>query len=239
MKIEVIPFAQAISDKSVSDKTIVVIDVLRATSVMITVLHNGAKEIYPCQTIQQAIQNAEKQNAGSFLLCGERDAKKIDGFNHGNSPLEFTRKAVENKTLIITTTNGTKALNACREAKKIYIGAFLNLDAIVEKVKALDELVLVCSGTRGRFSLDDGMCAAAIIDSLSRQNKLSIDDLGHSLLMLYQEKQGDLSELLKNCHHLNYLNKMGYKQDVIYCLNSNIINQTPVFNPITGLVNNY
>ena len=236
MKIEVVPFAETINSKSVSGKSVVVIDVLRATSVMITALQNGAREIIPCQTIQQAKDKAKALSKESYLLCGERDARKITGFDLGNSPLEFTPQIVENKTLIITTTNGTKALNACREAQQIYIGAFLNLDAIIEKVRDQNELVLVCSGTRGRFSMDDGMCAAAIINGLINHCKLSLDDLGKTLLMNYQNGYGKLINLLSQCNHLIYLINNGYGDDVKFCLQTNIYPIIPRFSKDSNII---
>ncbi len=236
MKIEVIPFALAINDTSVENKIVVVIDVLRATSVMITALQNGAKEIIPFISVKDAKQKAAELVPGSYLLCGERDAKKIEGFDLGNSPLEFTREVIENKTLIITTTNGTKALNACIKARKIYIGGFLNLDALVEKIKDQDEVVLVCSGTKGKFSLDDGMCAAAIIDGLSKQCKLSLDDLGQSLLINFRNDPDNLNNLLSHCFHLNYLKNNGYSKDVNFCLQTNIYQIIPWFSKENNMI---
>lgn len=229
MKIEVVPFAAAIDNQTIENKTVVVIDVLRATSVMITALKNGAKEILPTVTIEDANSLSENLKPGSFLLCGERDAKKIEDFNLGNSPLEYSRKIVKNKTIILSTTNGTRALNACRNANEIFIGAFLNLNAVVQKVKNCDELVLVCSGTNNKFSLDDGICAAMIMDGLSKQRKLQTDDLGLTLLKTFREEKSDLQKLLKDCFHLNYLLEKGYENDVNYCLQLNSHSIVPVF----------
>lgn len=237
MKIEVIPFFTAINKKSVKDKTVVVIDVLRATSVMITALENGVKEIIPCQTIEEAKQIAKKLHPDSFLLCGERNAKKINNFDLGNSPLEYKSELVKDKIIILTTTNGTKALNKCIEAKEVLVGAFLNTITIVEKIKRLNEVVLVCSGTNGKFSLDDGICAAMIMHELSKTKTIIPDDLGYVLMKTYRNSRGDLKPLLKDCYHLNYLLSQGYIEDVEYCLQTNIIENVPVFIQGQGLVN--
>lgn len=230
MKIEIIPFAAAIENHSVKNKTVIIIDVLRATSVMITALNNGAKEIIPVVTVYEAWKTALNFEKKNILVCGERDAKKVKGFDLGNSPLEFSIEKVNNKTIIHTTTNGTKALNACQGAKEILLAAFLNLDAIVQKVSGLDELVLVCSGTNGKFSLDDGMCAAMIIDELSKIKEIQTDDLGRTLLKAFRIENGNLAELLKDCFHLNYLLEKGYEKDVKYCLQKNSHNIVPHFN---------
>lgn len=217
MKIHVIPFADAINEKLIQNKTVVVIDVLRATSVMTTALENGANEIIPCLTAEEAFIRSKEYKKGSFLLCGERDAKKIEGFDLGNSPLEFTREVVKDKTIFLTTTNGTRALRSCSGAKDILIGSFLNLYALSLNLLESESLVLVCSGTNGRFSMDDGMCAAAIIDSLSKHTAIVTDDLGEVLLKNWQIENGNLNRLLINCFHLNYLKENGYGDDVVYC----------------------
>jgi 2-phosphosulfolactate phosphatase len=219
MKIEVFPFASAVDGSKLKDSAVVVIDVLRATSVMITALTNGAGKIIPVTSVESARESFSENN--SMLLCGERDAVRIDGFHLGNSPLEFTEEAVKGKTLIITTTNGTNALNASSTAKEIFIGAFLNIDALVEKVKHLDHLFLVCSGTRNAFSLDDGLCAAMIIQKLSGPRQIITDDLGYTLLSFLENSRGTLHDKLKHCTHLNYLLKKGYSADVDFCLQLN------------------
>jgi 2-phosphosulfolactate phosphatase len=229
MKINVVPFAKAIVATEIKHKTVIVIDVLRATSVMITALVNGAKEIIPSVSIEESHRLAQKFNNENVLLCGERDAKKIEGFNLGNSPLEFTPEKVNQKTIILTTTNGTRALNACLEANEVLIAAFLNVDAVAEKVLQQDELTIVCSGTNGKFSLDDGICAAMILDGLSKQRKIQTDDLGLTLLKTFRKENGDLKNLLQDCYHLNYLLKNGYEKDVNYCLQTNLFNIAPAF----------
>lgn len=229
MRIEVIPFAAAIDNNTVENKTVVVIDVLRATSVMITALKNGAKEVLPTVTIEDANLVSQSLKPGSFLFCGERNAKKIEGFNMGNSPLEYSPEKVKNKTIILSTTNGTRALHACGRAKEIFIGAFLNVKAIVKKVKNCDTLVLACSGTNNKFSLDDGMCAAIIIDELSKVNTILLDDLGRTLLQNWRNSSRNLNEILKACFHLNYLLEKGYEKDVNYCLQLNSHDIVPFF----------
>jgi len=229
MKIHVVPFAKAIAETEIKDKTVIIIDVLRATSVMITALSNGAREIIPALTIEESNKLANKFNNKNVLLCGEREAKKIDGFDLGNSPLEFTPGKVGKKTLILTTSNGTKALNACQNAKEVLLASFLNVEAVAEKVKHLDELVLVCSGTNGKFSLDDGMCAALIIEQLAKCKTVKTDDLGEILFESWRRSDKNLTNILKNCFHLNYLLNNGYKKDVDYCLQLNSHNIVPVF----------
>ncbi|NOX84509.1 MAG: 2-phosphosulfolactate phosphatase [Chlorobi bacterium] len=234
MIIETYPFATAVNEEDLTGKSVVVIDVLRATSVMITALENGAKEIIPVITVKGALQVAKKFKPDSYLLCGERNAVKIDGFDFGNSPLEFSREVVAGKTLIMTTTNGTKALNACRKAKEVYIAGFLNANAVVKKIRDKSEIVLLCSGTNGKFSLDDGLCAGMIMDKLSENGHAVTDDLGHILLKTWQSSKGSLDQTLKNCYHLNVLVENGFEKDVDYCLQKNTHLIVPVYKPDKG-----
>jgi 2-phosphosulfolactate phosphatase len=229
MKIDVIPFASAVEAKDVEGKTVVVIDVLRATSVMATAIKNGAKQIIPCISIEEAREKSAQFKKGTFLLCGERDAVKIEGFDLGNSPLEYTPEAVGGKTLLITTTNGTRALRACTGARSVFLGSFLNVQSTVEATKNLDELVLVCSGTAGKFSMDDGMCAAMIMHKLSTLNIVETDDLGKVLLSYFREEPLDIRTKLSDCFHLKYLIKMGYREDVDCCTHVDCLEVLPEF----------
>ena len=229
MNIEIIPFVAAVDSAQIKGKTVIVIDVLRATSVMITALANGANEIIPVATVEEAREIYQKEPTGNTLLCGERDAQKIEGFHLGNSPLEYTNQIVENKSLILTTTNGTKALNACHTAEEVLIGAFLNLKPLVQKVKNRDSLIIVCSGTQGRFSLDDGLCAALILHELSNSRDITTDDLGFTLMKMWKQDNNDLNKTLQNCSHVNFLISKGYQGDIEYCLQLNTSYVVPYY----------
>ena len=135
MQIDVIPYASAIRPDLVKNRTVVVIDVLRASSVMITALANGAKAFIPVRTVEEAQQTATAYSPDKIILAGERDTKLIDGFHLGNSPLDYTPEKVKNKVIILTTSNGTKALNQLEGAKKVLIGGFINLEAFIKLIK--------------------------------------------------------------------------------------------------------
>lgn len=229
MKIELVPFADNVAKTELNQKTVVVIDVLRATTVMITALANGAKNILPASSVEQANTLALQYLPEDRLLCGERNARKIEGFDLGNSPLEFTTDTVTGKTIILTTTNGTRALNFCKGAKDIYIGAFINIKALVQKIQSSSEIVLVCSGTAGKFSLDDSICAAMIIDELSRTKEIFPDDLGQLILRDFRNNIKNIKELLNGCFHARYLKQNGYEKDVRYCFKTNTIGIVPIY----------
>lgn len=234
MKIDVIPYASAIKTEWVAGRNVVVIDVLRAGSVMVTALHNGASGFVPVVSIEKARLEANKRTTGSFLLAGERNTKIIEGFHLGNSPLDYTAEMVKDKTIILTTSNGTRALNALETADRIFIGTFLNSQALVEALLPLDNVVLVCSGTNQNFSMDDAMFAAQVIDRISKRKNVQLSDMAQTLLKAYQSEQGNLQRLLNDCYHLNLLMRNGFVKDVEYCLQSDKLALVPEM--INGMI---
>ena len=238
MKISVIPYAAAARPELTHDKTVVVIDVLRATSVMLTALTNGAREVVPAGSPEEALQKSLLYDMGEVLLAGEQQALKIEGFHLGNSPLEYTSEKVSGKTIIMSTTNGTKALNSCLNARKVLIGAFLNAEAVITELLHKEEVVLFCSGTNNNFSLDDGLCAAMIIDGLATRlaTRPLLSDFAILLLKAYRGNT-NLSESLKECHHLNLLRQKGFEHDVTYCLQNSLYNIVPTMNLISKSIN--
>ena len=159
----------------------VVVDVLRATSVMTTAFGSGVKRVFTCYQVAEAVSLAEKientdQENQRPLLCGERSCKPISGFDHGNSPSEYTRESVGGKTLIMTTTNGTKAIEAASSAKRLIAASFLNLPKVVEMLRGSGLVHLVCSGTDGQITAEDVLLAGAIIDACSVEFQVTLED---------------------------------------------------------------
>ena len=228
MKIDIIPYASAIRPGLVKNRNTVVIDVLRASSVMVTALANGAQAFIPAKTANEARQKAAEFPADKVLLCGERKTKIIRGFHLGNSPLDYTAEKVAGKTLVLTTSNGTRALNRLQNAKKVLIGSFLNMDALVHHLIDEEEVVLVCSGTNYNFSMDDGMCAALFIDEMRRKRPVTLSDMAITLHKAYEKDDGNLNLLLKDCYHRNLLIRNGFGDDVTYCFQKNRLELVPV-----------
>jgi len=138
--------AQSFQENELRNKSVVVIDVLRATSTIVTALMNGAKGVIPVEDMGEASRISQSVDSENYLLCGEKDGNKIDGYDLGNSPLEYSRETVAGKTLIFNTTNGTKAIKKSLGSAKIYMASFLNLSAIVEELQAeKNEIVLFFS----------------------------------------------------------------------------------------------
>jgi 2-phosphosulfolactate phosphatase len=148
-------------------KTVVVIDVLRATTTIIHALAAGAIEVVPCLEVDEA-QRIAAQIGKSAILGGERGGKPIPGFDLGNSPAEYTADRVRGKTVVITTTNGTRALLPCKAAARVLIGAFVNFSSVCHELASDDQIALVCAGTDSHVTREDTLFAGAIVDDLSR-----------------------------------------------------------------------
>jgi 2-phosphosulfolactate phosphatase len=199
--------------------TCVVIDVLRATTTIATALAAGAKEILPCLEVADAHRLAASLPAGSYLLGGERGGKKIDGFDLGNSPAEYRADLVVGKTIIFTTTNGTRALLACHGAELVLCGAFVNLSPLCEAIRKRSNIHLICAGTDDQISREDVLLAGAIVDRLTDDAPCSLNDEASLAKSAWQElKHFDnikLGENLKNSRGARNLAEIGMGSDIL------------------------
>jgi 2-phosphosulfolactate phosphatase len=146
--------------------TVVVIDVLRATTTIVFALEAGATEVIPCLEVSDARAIAETFPPETAVLGGERNGLPIEGFDLGNSPAEYTPETVGGKTVIFTTTNGTRAMLQCRKASEVFLGAFVNVSAVYQRLLGRDKIHLLCSGTRGQFGRDDILLAGLLVHLL-------------------------------------------------------------------------
>lgn len=227
MRIEILASAKEALNKNFKGKNVVVIDVLRATTVMITALKNGAEKIYPFKEIKEAVEKREELKDG--FLAGERKGLKIEGFDFGNSPLEFTEEKIKGKVICMTTSNGTRAIENSQSADNIYIASYLNVTSIVEKIMESDkDLVIVCAGTDDEFSLDDSLCAGIIANKVSEKKKVLMDDFTISLQNLAKFSK-NIKEVLEESKHYSYLKKIGYESDLEYCLTLDLCDIVPEY----------
>ncbi len=215
------------------DKTVVVIDVLRASSVMVEAFKNGAKAMVPVETVEDAFDQYHQLLSQGYQvkLCGEREANKVPGFHFGNSPLEYHRKYVEDHILIHTTTNGTQTIKAADQGQMILMASMHNTQGIAQAlINANQDVVIVCSGTHRQFSMDDAVCAGRIIDHLMEKQKLDLSDKGHGVHQLYQIAKTDYHDFLKGkCLHYDLLLQKGLTDDLDYCFNEDPIPLVPSY----------
>lgn len=204
----------------------VVIDVLRATTCIATGFTNQCQQIIPVKTVAEALA-LKQERYPSALLAGERQGLLIPGFNLGNSPYDYAAKVVCDKTIIITTTNGTMALNTAASAKEVYTAAFVNAQAVAQKITASDcDVVLVCSGTEGRFSLEDALCAGYLVELLASDN---LSDTALATQAMYQNASKGLLSFVSLSSHSRYLETIGYQEDLAFCMRKDVFTVVPQF----------
>lgn len=222
---------QAFTEENLRGKTAVIIDILRATSSIVTAIDAGAKKIIPVEDMSDAMKIARTMDSNDYLLCGEKDGVKIDGYHLGNSPFDYTPENVADKTLIFNTTNGTKAIKKAALANKIYIGSFLNQQSILNALKNHDdEVVLICSGWRGRLSLEDTLFAGSLLyhmfdGVLPDQTK----DGAKMAFSIYEKFGPQLEDTIRKSDHAYRLRNLVDTEDISFCC------QTDKFDVLPGM----
>jgi 2-phosphosulfolactate phosphatase len=207
-------------------EVVVVIDVLRATSAICTAFHYGVDKIIPVSTIDQAIEYKDK----GYYVAAERKGKIVSGFEFGNSPLSYTNDKLKDQTLVLTTTNGTKAINMAKDIEHLLIGSFLNLDAISNYLIELNKSVLILgSGWENKFCLEDSICAGAISEQLLKTNKFKCNnDSTIAAKYLFLSAKSNYFGYLKASSHRKRLKKLNLNEDIKYCLTPNQTDVIPV-----------
>jgi len=185
---------------------------------MVTGLEHGVERFFPVETIEAA--RARKIQDPSLLLAGERGGLPLDGFDLGNSPAEF--KEIGGKSVVLTTTNGTVALHRVRRAKRVYVGALLNLDALAQVLdnEGSTRVLIVCSGTGEDFALEDAVAAGGLVERLSH---ISLSDAAVLVRSLYREASSDLLSYLRQSRNGSALAGIGKAQDVEECARLSVI----------------
>ncbi len=207
-------------------KNVIVIDSLRATTTIVQALSNGAKDVIPTENAATAVRIAK--GSGNSLLCGERAGKIIEGFNLGNSPLEYTPEVVKDKSIILSTTNGTLSIAKSKFAKNCIIASFVNLSAVVDYVKELNEdFAIICSGKLNNFCIEDAVCAGVIINKLIEKNEAnySLNDSESAVITLAKSLAYDKNKIsnekifsmMKESEHGKYLIEIGFERDLTFC----------------------
>ena len=221
MKLDVVFAPAGHLPAEVQGRTAFVIDILRATTAMCAAMHHGARAIIPVASTEEALRLAQTIGRADLLLAGEKDCVRIPGFHLGNSPLEMTESAVRGKTLIITTTNGTKALLACQGAAEVFPAAAANLTAAAEKAREVLErgrdLMVVCSGRDGAFSLDDAYCAGRLLAAAlgSRTPRRGMNDGAIAALDLVRRYGDGWERPLRYSRAGRELVRLGFRDDVV------------------------
>ncbi|HHY47817.1 MAG TPA: 2-phosphosulfolactate phosphatase [Firmicutes bacterium] len=230
MRVDVTVVPQELEQRDLGDLCVVVLDVLRASSTIVTAMANGCEEIIPTATVEEAVEIAHSYGKGEFLLGGERKGNKIEGFDLGNSPSEYTPERVKGKKVIFTTTNGTRLLKATKGASTVVIGSFLNLEAATEYALNLGkDVILACAGDGRRLALEDLACAGMMADYLVSRGDLSQSDGALAARLVYQAFRDDVGRALGTSEHGKFLINAGYAGDLELCSMLNVHTVVPCF----------
>jgi 2-phosphosulfolactate phosphatase len=204
---------------------VVVIDILRATSAICTAFHNGVDKIIPVATVEEA---TVYKNQG-YLVGAERNGIALEGFDFGNSPFSYMSEKIKGKTIVISTTNGTQAIDAARNAHQVVIGAFTNITALCDWLKSQNKnVLLLCSGWKNRFNLEDTLFAGAVAGILLKEKQFKSGDGALASSFLYQSAQRNPYNYLRNSSHTERLSAMGLKKDIKYCFALDQTNVIPI-----------
>lgn len=213
-----------------SQATVVIIDVLRATSTIATALYNGARYIVPVDSVAKCIELGRQINC---ITAGERDGKIAEGLSYGNSPFEYNREFINGKILVLTTTNGTRLLHMALDngAREILTGSFANLEAVTEYlIKQNNNVILACAAWKDRINIEDSLFAGAVIEKVRDHFSIACD-ASHIAATLYNKAAGDLFGFIRdnNASHFNRLMAFGLEKDIRYCLEPNLANVLPIY----------
>jgi 2-phosphosulfolactate phosphatase len=205
---------------------VVIIDVLRATSTICTVLYNGASRVIPVSSVAECVHIGKQLGA---VTAGERDGKIAEGLLHGNSPFEYPREFIQDKTLVLTTTNGTRLLHMAKDAIQIITGSFPNISAVCDYLVAQQlPVILGCAGWKDRVNMEDTLFAGAVVSRIRDHFRVDCDAaLGAE--SLYNTAKDNIHEVMKQASHYKRLAKYGLEEDIRYCLSPDGANVLPIF----------
>jgi 2-phosphosulfolactate phosphatase len=209
-----------VAEEDLRGCAVVVIDVLRSSSSIVSGLMSGAREIIPVLTPAEAGELASRVGRGMSLLCGEREGRKIDGFDLGNSPYEYAPERVAGRILIFSSTNGPAAVLRARLADRVYVGGYNNFGAVLRRLhEDRRPVVVVCAGKEGHLAIEDFVCGGKFVVALETRFKRGVilNDGARAAALLHRHFDGSLTSLLKSCEHGKYLLSLGAEEDIEFC----------------------
>jgi 2-phosphosulfolactate phosphatase len=209
-----------------ADSIVVVIDILRATSSICVAFENGASEVVPVAKVDDCLKYKEK----GFLVAGERNGEMLPGFDFGNSPFTYMNEKLQGKSIAITTTNGTQAIEAAKNSYKVVVGSFLNIGILSGWLLTQNKNVLcLCAGWKNKFNLEDTLFAGALTDNLLKSDQFFTEcDSALAANYLYGMAKDDLYAFLSNSSHRKRLKRLNIEKDIEFCLMQNLTKVIPV-----------
>lgn len=222
MQIDVFFGTAGITPADVSGRAVAVIDVLRASTSIAVALDNGAKAVVPFEKSDDVVERSKAFAKTDVRLAGERKSLPIPGFDLGNSPQAFTREMVENKTILMATTNGTGAITATQGARDVIIASYVNFSASVaflrNALRSGTDVALICAGQDRRFALEDAACAGHYAHHIAKRlNAVTMNDGGHACVLIDKKYGENLKKLFEASDHGRYLREQGFVEDLEIC----------------------
>jgi 2-phosphosulfolactate phosphatase len=212
--VEVFFLPHETDDSTFAGKSAVVVDLLRASTTIVTALDHGAREVVPIAAPERAVSLRDDLGKAAVKLCGERNGEMIPGFDLGNSPREYTREAVADKILLFASSNGSAAFLAASPARRMAVGALVNATAVVDWVCQEDlDCVILCAGKLGQFSLEDAACAGYFVRALARRGFVPANDAAIVALLAHMSVANDWQTFLEKTDHGRYLAGLGFGAD--------------------------
>lgn len=209
------------------DCVVVIIDIFRASSAICTAFQYGVKRIIPVSSVDEA----KEYQAKGMIAAAERHGEIVEGFDIGNSPFSYMNSALKGREVVLTTTNGTKAIERAKAADHIIVGSFLNIDAVCRYLERMNkDVILLCAGWRDRYNMEDSLFAGAVINRL-KHNPIfkGLADSSLAADHLYGLAKDDLKGFLENTSHRNRLTRLNLDEDIAYCLQENTMDLVPFY----------
>lgn len=234
MRIDVLFGAQLATASEMSGRVVAVIDVLRASTTVAVALANGARTLIPFDNAEEAILRSKSFERSDSKLAGERKMLTIPGFDFGNSPLEFTREAVEGKTILFTTTNGTLALTAVQGARDVVVASYVNFSVVSAMLRAAlrggADVVLICAGRERQFSLEDAACAGRYVRHIVRRLPgTELNDAAVATTMIDKRYGDNVARLFEESVHGRALAEAGFGDDLAVCAGLDTYPVIPIY----------
>jgi len=213
---------QQLTSQDIQGRVVAVIDVLRASTTISASLANGARAVIPFESSEEAVTRSKQLERGAFLLAGERRMLRMEGFDLGNSPLEYSAAAVEGKTVLLATTNGTGALLAVQGARDVVVASYVNLTGVSSMLRAAlrggADISIICAGQERQFALEDAACAGRYVQNVSRRlSNVNLNDAALAASLLDRKYGDNLMRLFETAAHGRALAAAGFEADLAAC----------------------
>ena len=222
MRLDVLFWHQQFTQNEVTGRVVAVIDVLRASTTVAVALFNGAKNIIPFDSHEEAVTRSKTLERSHVRLAGERKMLAIPGFDLGNSPREFTKDAVEGKTILLSTTNGTGALVGLQGARDVAVASYVNFSAVLAMLRAAarggSDISIICAGRERQFSLEDAACAGRYVRHITKSlPDIDINDAARACVMIERRYGDSITRVFDESSHGRALTEAGFAEDLVVC----------------------